>query len=77
MSALALKMTRDTPFSIESHTTEFVGLSRQQQIAKCRDMAAEAERLAAVRSGEMRASYLELATKWYELADEMERVEKE
>jgi hypothetical protein len=52
---------------------EFMRLSPYQRVAKCRVMAAEAERLAAAASDEMRASYVELATKWSELADEMAR----
>ena len=52
----------------------FINLSRDQRISKCREMAIEAERLASGKSSEMRASYLDLARKWTDLADEMQRV---
>ena len=50
---------------------EFIRLSPPERVAKCRAMAAEAERLAAAARGEMRSSYTTLATQWSELADEM------
>jgi len=53
---------------------EFINLSREQRIVKCREMAIEAERLAGGKNSEMRASYLDLARKWSDLADEMENV---
>ena len=56
----------------ELDAAEFLSLSRRQRIARCREMATEAERLAAGKSGELRASYLGLAGKWSELADEMQ-----
>jgi hypothetical protein len=40
-------------------------------------MAAEAERRAGRNSGDLRTSYLGLAEKWSELADEMERFDGE
>lgn len=55
---------------------EFLSLSSHQRVAKCRAMAAEAERLAATAGGEVRASYGELATKWSELADEIASISK-
>ena len=63
--------------SPELDAVEFLSLSREQRIAKCRDMAVEAERLAARNSGHLRASYLGLAEQWFELADEMERFDRE
>lgn len=56
---------------------EFMRLSPTQRVAKCRAMAAEAERLAASARGEMRASYSTLATQWSELADEMAGISKD
>lgn len=56
---------------------EFLRLSRSQRIAKCRQMAVEAERLAAGKRTELRASYLTLAEKWSDLANEMERLDGE
>ena len=41
-------------------------------ITTCREMAVEAEKLAASASPEKRAKYLDLARQWSELADEME-----
>jgi hypothetical protein len=49
-------------------------LSLSAPIGTCRDMAAEAERLAASdATPERRAKFLALARQWSELADEMER----
>jgi hypothetical protein len=73
----ALIMTKDVSMSPELDAVEFLSLSREQRIAKCRDMAAEAESLAARNSGHLRACYLELAEKWSELADEMEQLDGE
>jgi hypothetical protein len=42
-------------------------------ITICREMAAEAENLAANGPLEKRAKYLDLARQWSELADEMEQ----
>ena len=55
-------------------TNGFEGLSREEQLAKCRAMAIEARRLAANGAGEKRGEYLNLAERWSTLADEMERV---
>jgi hypothetical protein len=73
----ALIMTKDVRMSPELDPIEFLSLSREQRIAKCRDMAVEAERLAGRNTGHLRASYLGLAEKWCELAEEMERLEGE
>ena len=49
-------------------------LSLSAPINTCREMAAEAERLAASdTTPARRAKYLDLARQWSELADEMER----
>lgn len=77
MSMHALIMTKDVRMSPELDPIEFLSLSREQRIAKCRDMAAEAERRAGRNSGDLRTSYLGLAEKWSELADEMERFDGE
>ncbi len=60
--------------SIMSPSLDVAGfwrLSTNGRVAHCRAMAAEAERLAASASGDVRASYLELASKWSELAHEL------
>jgi len=74
MSAPALRMTKDSTMIPEFDAGGFINLSREQRIAKCREMAIEAEQLAAGKSSEMRASYLDLARRWSDLADEMQRV---
>ena len=65
---------KDSPMIPEFEAGGFINLSREQRIAKCREMAIEAERLASGKSSAMRTSYLDLARKWSELADEMQRV---
>ena len=46
---------------------------RKKQIAKCREMAMEAERLAAGATGATRQSFMALAKQWTVLANDMER----
>ena len=74
MSAQALRQMKDSTMIAEFDAGEFINLSREQRIAKCREMAIEAERLASGKGTEMRALYLDLARKWSELADEMQRI---
>lgn len=74
MSALAFKPMKDLTMIPEFDAGGFINLSREQRITKCREMAIEAEQLAFGKSSEMRASYLDLARKWSDLADEMQRV---
>ena len=50
---------------------DFNALSREDRIIKCRQMAGEATRLAA-NGSDKREDYLSLASRWSELADEME-----
>ena len=49
------------------------GTTRKERIRDCRDMALEAERLAANASAERKDTYLDLAKRWRELASDMER----
>ena len=58
----------DNDFSPE----EFWAGTPAQRIAKCREMAAQAERSASSARGDMRGSYAELARQWHTLADELE-----
>ena len=58
----------DKDFSPE----EFWAGTPEERIAKCRDMAAQAERLAAAARGETKNSYVELALQWHNLANELE-----
>ena len=68
---------REAIMSPHLDASEFLSLSPHQRVAMCRAMAAEAERLASAASGEMRGSYVELATQWSQLADEMASVASE
>jgi hypothetical protein len=77
MSALTLKMTKDVKMIPELDAGGFLSLSPMQRVAKCREMAAEAERLAVGKTGEVRASYLDLAVRWVDLANEMESATRE
>ena len=51
---------------------DFRSLSREDQIARCYEMAREAHRRAADTNTEKRAEYADLASRWAELAREME-----
>jgi len=52
---------------------EFPRLSPSERVTWCRQMAAEAERLAEAASPRVRAAYVELARQWTSLANEIER----
>lgn len=52
--------------------TAFASAGVVELIDKCRNMAAEAERLATNANGDVRSGYLRLADRWIALADEME-----
>jgi hypothetical protein len=58
--------------SVEFSPDEFWAATPKERIVKCREMAAQAERLAASASTEARKGYVELAAQWRALADEME-----
>ena len=58
----------DIDFSPE----DFWGGTPDDRIARCREMAAQAERLAEIAQGEMRGRYAELARQWHLLADELD-----
>ena len=47
--------------------------SMKDQIARCREMVMQATHLAVNATGEKRVQYLDLATRWSVLADEIER----
>lgn len=56
---------------------EFLGSSRPERVKKCRQLAREADRLAASAiNPELRKAYLDLRMQWHELADEMDQIEK-
>ena len=52
---------------------EFSRLSPTERVIWCRQMAAEAGRLAQAASPRVRNAYLDLAKQWNSLADEIER----
>jgi hypothetical protein len=58
---------------LDFSSSEFVSLTLEERIGRCRAMAAEAQSLAASGIGQGRDAYLDLATKWTALADEMQR----
>jgi hypothetical protein len=53
-------------------SAEFSDLSLEELIAKCREYRAEAERLAATTSNEMRKRYLHLVEEWSCLANDIQ-----
>lgn len=52
---------------------DFSVLTPPERVVWCRHMAAEAERLAEAASPRVRTAYVDLATQWSALADEIER----
>ena len=52
---------------------EFSRLTPSERVKWCRQMAAEADRLAEAASPRVRSAYLELARQWTALAEEIER----
>jgi hypothetical protein len=52
---------------------EFSRLTPPERVAWCRQMAAEAQRLAELASPRLRAAYVDLARQWNSLADEIAR----
>jgi hypothetical protein len=52
---------------------EFSRLTPSERVTWCRQMAAEAERLAEAASPRVRAAYVDLAKQWTSLAHEIER----
>ena len=58
---------------LDFNSSEFLGLTLEERIGRCRAMAAESQSLAASGIGEVRDAYLNLAAKWTDLADEMQR----
>jgi hypothetical protein len=53
-------------------SAEFLGLSSEELLAKCREYRAEAESLASTASSEMRRGYIQLVKQWSALADEIQ-----
>ena len=57
---------------LDYRSADFRGLGQEERIVRCREMADEAMRLASNASDEKRGEYLDLATRWVALAEEME-----
>ena len=51
---------------------EFLNLSPEELLAKCREYRAEAETLAASTSSKMREAYVHLVSQWALLADDIQ-----
>jgi hypothetical protein len=51
---------------------EFLNLSPEELIAKCREYRDEAERLAATTSSDVRRGYIHLVTQWSLLANDIQ-----
>jgi hypothetical protein len=56
---------------IDLRIADFRGLSTEQQLAKCREMRGEAERLASNGSDRFRGQYSDLARRWTDLANDI------
>ena len=54
-------------------SAEFLDLSPEELIAKCREYRAEAERLAATTGGDMQRCYIHLVNQWSLLADDIQK----
>jgi len=63
---------REAAVSPSPKSTEFIDLSPEELLAKCREYRAEAEALAAGTSSKMRDAYAHLVTQWAQLADEIQ-----
>ena len=64
---------REAVVSQSFTSAEFLNLSPEELIAKCREYRAEAERLAATTSSDMRKRYVHLVSQWSELAEDIKR----
>ena len=62
--------------NLDLRSADFHGDSMKDQIARCREMVMLATHMAGSASDEKRVQYLDLATRWDALADEMERHDK-
>jgi hypothetical protein len=70
-----IKFDLDRREAVVSHGymgAEFLGLSSEEILAKCREFRAEAESLASTASSEMRRGYIHLVRQWSLLADDIQ-----
>ena len=59
---------------LDFSSAEFLGSSAPERVIKCRQLAAEADRLAAnATDPKTRTAYFELKRLWHALADEIEK----
>jgi hypothetical protein len=65
-------MTREAALNNGLKNVEFLDLSPEELVVKCREYRAEAERLAECASSEMRKRYIHLVTEWSTLAQDIE-----
>ena len=65
-------MKREAIVSHNFMSPDFLDLSSEELIAKCREYRAEAERLAATTSSDMQVCYTHLVKQWSLLADEIQ-----
>jgi hypothetical protein len=56
-------------------SAEFLDLSPDELLAKCREYRAEAERLAATTSSDMQRRYIHLVAQWSLLAEDIKRTQ--
>lgn len=64
---------REAVVSPKFKSAEFLDLSPEELIAKCREYRAEAERLAATTSSDMQTCYIHLVKQWSLLADDIQK----
>jgi len=58
------------------NAAQFLALKRAEQVRMCRQLAAEAEKLATSGDEETRASFADIAKHWAHLADEIARSDR-
>ena len=68
-------MKREGVLTHNLMSAEFLDLSPDELIAKCREYRAEAERLAATTSSDMRKRYIHLVMQWSLLAEDIRRTQ--
>lgn len=64
--------TREAVVTHNFKSAEFLDLSPEELIAKCREYRAEAERLAATTSSDMQRCYIHLVKQWSLLAEDIQ-----
>jgi hypothetical protein len=65
-------ISREAVMTHDFRSAEFLGLSPEELVAKCREYGAEAERLAATASSETRKGYIYLVVQWSVLAEDIQ-----